>query len=41
MMTQMDILTKTVMDAGIRNVNVFSIDGVSPKEAKFEVLYNE
>ena len=40
-MTQLDILTKNVMGAGARSVNVGGVRCVNPKEAKFEALYNE
>ncbi|KAK4713447.1 hypothetical protein R3W88_019354 [Solanum pinnatisectum] len=41
MMTQLDIFTKNIMDAGMRSVNIIGVSGVNPEEAKFEVLYNE
>uniref|UniRef100_M1DTJ5 Retrotransposon n=1 Tax=Solanum tuberosum TaxID=4113 RepID=M1DTJ5_SOLTU len=40
-MTQLDILSKNVMGAGARNVNVEGVGCVDPDEAKFEALYNE
>uniref|UniRef100_M1DHY6 Uncharacterized protein n=1 Tax=Solanum tuberosum TaxID=4113 RepID=M1DHY6_SOLTU len=40
-MTQLDNLSKNVMGAGARGVNVVGVGCVNPDEAKFEVLYNE
>uniref|UniRef100_M1DDT7 Integrase core domain containing protein n=1 Tax=Solanum tuberosum TaxID=4113 RepID=M1DDT7_SOLTU len=40
-MTQLDILSKNVMGAGARNVNVVGVGCVNQDEAKFEALYNE
>ncbi len=40
-MTQLDILSKNVMGAGARSVNVVGVGCVNPDEAKFEALYNE
>uniref|UniRef100_M1BBA1 Integrase core domain containing protein n=1 Tax=Solanum tuberosum TaxID=4113 RepID=M1BBA1_SOLTU len=39
-MTQLDILSKNVMGAGARSVNVVGVGCVNPYEAKFEALYN-
>lgn len=41
MMTHLDILAKNVMGAGTMSVNVVGVNGLNPKEAKFETLYNE
>jgi len=40
-MTQLDILSKNVMGAGARGVNVMGVGCVNPDEAKFKALYNE
>uniref|UniRef100_M1DVU7 Integrase core domain containing protein n=1 Tax=Solanum tuberosum TaxID=4113 RepID=M1DVU7_SOLTU len=40
-MTQLDILSKNVMGAGARSVNVVGVGCVNPEESKFEALYNE
>uniref|UniRef100_M1DT25 Putative plant transposon protein domain-containing protein n=1 Tax=Solanum tuberosum TaxID=4113 RepID=M1DT25_SOLTU len=40
-MTQLDILSKNVMGAGARSVNVVGGRCVNPDEAKFEALYNK
>jgi len=41
MMTQLDILAKTVMGSGLKSVNVVGVGGVNTEEAQFEALYNE
>jgi len=40
-MTQLDILSKNVMGAGARRVNVVGVGCVNLDEAEFEALYNE
>lgn len=37
-MTHIDILSKTFIRVGARNVNVMGVGCVNPKDAKFEVL---
>uniref|UniRef100_M1E120 Uncharacterized protein n=1 Tax=Solanum tuberosum TaxID=4113 RepID=M1E120_SOLTU len=40
-MTQLDILSKNVMGAGARSVNIVGVGCANPDEVKFEALYNE
>uniref|UniRef100_M1DL69 Putative plant transposon protein domain-containing protein n=1 Tax=Solanum tuberosum TaxID=4113 RepID=M1DL69_SOLTU len=40
-MTQLDILSKNVVGAGTRGVNVVGVGCPNPDESKFEALYNE
>uniref|UniRef100_M1DDA4 Integrase core domain containing protein n=1 Tax=Solanum tuberosum TaxID=4113 RepID=M1DDA4_SOLTU len=40
-MTQLDILSKIVMGAGARSVNIVGVGCANPDESKFEALYNE
>jgi len=40
-MTQLDILSKNIMGASARNVNVVGLGCTNPEETKFEALYNE
>uniref|UniRef100_M1DKD0 Uncharacterized protein n=1 Tax=Solanum tuberosum TaxID=4113 RepID=M1DKD0_SOLTU len=40
-MTQLDILSKNVMGAGARGVDVMGVGDANPEEMKFEALYNE
>jgi len=41
MMTQIDILSKHVMESGSKVVNAIIIYRVNPDEAQFEAMYNE
>uniref|UniRef100_M1DPA2 Athila retroelement ORF1 protein n=1 Tax=Solanum tuberosum TaxID=4113 RepID=M1DPA2_SOLTU len=40
-MTQLDIMSKNVMGAGTRSVNVVGVGCANPEESKFEALYNK
>jgi len=38
-MTQLDILSKNVMGAGARGVNIVGVGGANPDEMKFEAMF--